>query len=78
MKINVLYDSQGKILSAGVPSPQSYDFRGPRSGPKASEGQYAAELDVPEEHAQMNFAELGDRLRVDVKSKQHKLISKSE
>lgn len=78
MKIHVIYDNQGKIVSAGVPLPQTYDFRAPAFGPKGGEGQYAAELDVPEEHIGLGLTDLVQRLRVEIKGKQHRLVSKGE
>jgi hypothetical protein len=78
MKMHTVYDGQGKIVSAGVPLPPAYDFRGPRFGPQAGTGQHAAELDVPEEHAHLAFHELAERLHVDVKAKPHKLVSKGD
>ena len=76
MKIHVVYDKEGSIVSAGAPLPPAYDFRGPRFGPLPKEGQHAAELEVSEEHATMGFSELAQRLRVDVKSKPHRLALK--
>ncbi len=73
MKIHVVYDKEGNIVSAGAPLPLAYDFRGPRFGAIAKEGQHAAELEVPEEHGTLGFVELAQRLRVDVKTKQHRL-----
>jgi hypothetical protein len=74
MRIHVIYDREGNIVSAGAPLPPAYDFQGPRFGPKAGEGQQAAELEIPEEHTGLGLAEVSERLRVDVKGKQHKLV----
>jgi len=76
MKVHVLYDKQGKIISVGVPLPPSYDFRGPAFGTQAGEGQHSGEFDVPEEHAQSNLAQFADKLKVDVQGRAHKLVSK--
>jgi hypothetical protein len=50
--------------------------RGPRSGAVAGESQHAAEFDVPAEHAGLLLHDLIERLRVDVTSKEHKLVAK--
>jgi hypothetical protein len=78
MKAHVLYDTQGKIISAGFPLPLTFDILSPRFGPKPSEGQYAAILDVPEELGTMDLVELAQRLQVDTKGKPHKLILTSK
>jgi hypothetical protein len=78
MKVHVVYDNEGNIISASVPLPPAYDFRGPRFGPIARQGNHAAELEVPEEHATLGFVELAQRLRVDVKAKQDRLALKAE
>jgi hypothetical protein len=76
MKVHVLYDKQGKVISAGAPLPPSYDLRGPAFGTQPGDGQYSGEFDVPEEHAQLHLAHFADKLRVDVQGKAHKLVSK--
>ncbi len=78
MKIHVVYDKQGNVISAGLPMPTSIDIQAPRSGPEPREGQHAAELEVPEELTRLKVAELGERLQVDTKGKPHKLVSKSK
>lgn len=76
MKVHVLYDKQGNVISVGVPLPVSYDFRGPAFGPKAGEGQHAGEFDVPEEHAQLELSRFAEKLKVDVQGKAHSLVAK--
>jgi len=76
MKVHVLYDKQGNVISVGVPLPLSYDFRGPAFGPKAAEDQHAGEFEVPEEYAMLKLPEFADKLRVDVQAKIHKLVAK--
>jgi hypothetical protein len=78
MKIHVVYDKEGNIISGGVPLPPSYHVLGPRFGPIAKEGQHAAELEVPEEYATLGLHQLAQRLRVDVKTKPHRLALKGE
>ncbi|MBI3659338.1 hypothetical protein HY230_02550 [Candidatus Acetothermia bacterium] len=79
MRIHVLYDSHGNIISLGVPLPPAFDFRGPTFGPRAKEGQqYATELEVPEEHVGLGLIHLAEKLQVDTKGKQLRLISKRE
>ncbi len=77
MKIHVLYDKQGNVISAGLPMPPAIEM-GPNFGPDPKEDQYAAELEVPEELTRTKFHELGERLKVDTKSKPHKLVSMSK
>ncbi len=78
MKIHVLYDKQGNVISTGLPMPPSIDIQAPRSGPEPQEGQHTAELEVPEELTRLKPDELSERLQVDTKSKPHKLVSKSK
>ena len=78
MKMHVVYDKDGNIVSAGIPLPPAYDLRGPRFGSIAREGQHSAELEVPEEHRTMGLVDLAQRLRVNVRAKQHKLTLKGE
>jgi len=77
MKVHVVYDGQGNIISVGVPLPPSYDLRGPGFGPEAQQGQHAAELEVPEEHAGLRLIELAERLQVDTRGRQHRLVAKN-
>ena len=76
MKVHVLYDKQGNIVSLGAPLPVSYDFRGPAFGPQAGEGQQIGELEVPEEHARLGIIQLAEKLKVDVQGRSHKLVAK--
>ena len=76
MRVHVLYDKQGNVISAGVPLPLSHDFRGPAFGPEPGEGQQVAELELPEEYAQTQLIHFADKLKVDVQSKVHKLVAK--
>jgi hypothetical protein len=78
MKLHVVYDKKGNIISGGVPLPPAYDLLGPRSGPIAKEGHHAAELELPEEYATLGLHQLAQRLRVDVETKQHRLVLKGE
>lgn len=73
-KIHVVYDRDGNIAGIGVPLPQRFDFSGPAFGPQAGEGQHAAELEVPSEHAETQLAQLSQRLKVDVSKR--KLVVK--
>jgi hypothetical protein len=76
MKVHVLYDKQGKVVSVGVPLPRTDDFRGPEFGTQPNEGQYAGEFEVPEEHAQTGLVHFADKMKIDVQGKSHKLVSK--
>ena len=73
MKVHVVYDDSGKIISFGVPLPQAYDFRRPTAGPMALKGQQVAELEVPTEAADLGIVELSKRLHVVTKEKPHHL-----
>jgi len=75
MRIHVVYDKNGKIIGGGVAMPEPHG-RGPRSGAVAREGQHAAEFEAPAEHAGLPLHDLIERLRVDVTSKEHKLVAK--
>jgi hypothetical protein len=64
MKVHVVYDEQGAIVSAGVPLPVAYDLRTPDFGVATDDGQYAEELEVPAEYHRLGLAALAERLRV--------------
>jgi len=75
-KIIVLYDSKGKIISAGHMEPASAGPKGapaPRFGVKARTGQKVAELEVPTKHEKLALNELIEKLEVDVKGKEPSL-----
>lgn len=75
MRIHVVYDKNGTIIGGGVGTHEP-SGRAPRSGPVAHEGQHAAELEVPAEHAGLTLHDLVERLRVDVTGKEHRLVIK--
>ena len=75
MRLHVVYDKNGKIIGGGVVMPEPYG-RGPRFGVLAHEGQHAAEFEVPAENSALPLHDLIERLRVDVTSKEHKLVAK--
>jgi len=77
--LQVLYDRQGAILSATfVPRPASNAGARPvpRTGviPDTKAGQQVAELQVPNELAELQLHELAEQLHVDISSKQPKLV----
>jgi hypothetical protein len=74
MRIHVLYDQQGNIISAGVPLPVGFDLRGPAFGPQAGDNQSAGEFEVPEDQARQGLVKVIDKLKVDVRGK--KLVAK--
>jgi hypothetical protein len=76
MRLHVLYDGQGNIISAGVPRPLDFDSRGPMFGPQAGDGQYASEFEVPDDQAQRGLVNVIDKLKVDVQGQSHKLVAK--
>jgi hypothetical protein len=71
MKVHVIYDSQGNIISLGAQLPPAPTF-----GPQAKEGQHGAELEVPAEHAALGLIELAEKMQVDTKGHQPRLIAK--
>jgi hypothetical protein len=73
MKVHVVYDKDGQIISLGVPLPQAYDFSGPKSGAHAMPGQQVAELEIPAEASDLGIIELSKRLHVLTKEKPHRL-----
>ena len=76
MKVHVVYDAQGAIISMGVPGPLGPDLRGPVFGAQASNGQHVAELEVPAEHSHLTLLELANRLQVNVSARPHTLGAK--
>jgi len=76
MKVHVVYDAMGEVISLGVPLPPAYDFSGPRSGPLALADQHVAELELPPELADVGIVDLSQRLHVDTKQKPHRLAAK--
>jgi hypothetical protein len=70
MKVFVVYDDNGQIISLAEKG-WTVDPRGPKSAPgRMMEGQRAAEVDVPEEHADRSLLELHQLLQVDPATKQ--------
>ena len=69
-KVHVLYDKSGNILSVGVPAPRTDDFRGPMFGAQPGEGQHAADLEVPPDHADVALQDFSQKLKVDVTKRQ--------
>lgn len=67
MKVQVVHDAKGAIISIGVPTPVSADFRGPDGGPTAGQGQHVGEYEVPTTHTHLRLHELAEKLQVDVK-----------
>jgi hypothetical protein len=76
MKVHVVYDAQGNVVSMGVPAPLGPDFRGPVFGAQAGSGQHVAELEVPPEQSHLTLVQLAENLQVDVKTRPHKLSAK--
>ncbi len=79
MKIRVVYDQQGNVITAGYiddSTPQAYDALAQRFGPEPGQGQSAAELEVPAEYAQRDFVSMMQGLQVDVQAKQPALVPK--
>jgi hypothetical protein len=78
MRLHLVYDKNGKILGGGLASAQPgvHGFRNPGSGPDAGDDQHVGEFDVPAEHRTLALHDLAERLQVDVRSRDHKLVSK--
>jgi len=73
MKYHLVYDEQGNIISVGhldMPVPQALDAMAPNFGPMAMAGQSVAEIEVPEEYAKLDMAEMISLLRVSVPTSQ--------
>jgi hypothetical protein len=64
MRLYVVHQSDGQILAAAVAPGEGTDALEARPYP-ISPDHFAAEVDVPEEHAQMAFDELCVRFNVD-------------
>jgi hypothetical protein len=77
MKINIVYDGQGNILSVNTLMPVSADPRAPRYGVHLAKDQSAAEIDIPAAYAQWGLADIGERLRVSTAGGTPTLIPKS-
>jgi hypothetical protein len=72
MKVHVLYDKSGNIISAGYldrPTPETYDHMAPRFGPEAREGQQVAELELPDDYIKLGPSDLIQRLQGDLQAK---------
>jgi hypothetical protein len=78
MKVNVVYDNEGNIISVNTLMPASTDANAPRYGVVLGKGQVAAEVDVPAAYAQWGLADIGGRLRVDAASGAPTLVSKNK
>jgi hypothetical protein len=76
MKVHVVYDAQGAIISMGVPGPLGPDLRGPIFGAQATTGQHVAELEVPAEQSHLTLLDLADKLQVNVRTRPHTLSAK--
>ena len=76
MKVHVVYDAQGAIISMGVPGPLGPDLRGPVFGVQAMTGQHMAELEVPAEQSHLTLSDLADKLQVNVRARPHTLSAK--
>ena len=79
MKLHVVYDWQGNIIAAGyqdLSAPQAAGLPTPRFGSVAMSNQKVAECDVPAEYVQFDLKDIIERLQVDVRSSQPRLISK--
>jgi hypothetical protein len=64
MKINVVYDNDGRILAASLDSGQ---YLGPK--PISAPGEHAAEIDVPPALGETSLEEICVGFRVDPKTK---------
>lgn len=70
MRLHVLHDRTGRILAAvRLDSPSSAPKATGTIRPVPRKGQLSAELDVPPEHANLEFVEVCRALRVDTKTR---------
>jgi|HubBroStandDraft_3_1064219.scaffolds.fasta_scaffold281085_3 hypothetical protein len=66
MKLHILDDRDGRILAAAQVKSEA---SGPTPRPVAREGQTAIELEVPQEHCNLDLHTICRTLRVDTKLK---------
>jgi hypothetical protein len=80
MRIHIVYDKTGAIVGGGVGFSElaTSDLRIPRSGPMAREGHQAGEFDVPAELHGSTLRDIVDRLHVDIRGKEHRLVTKGK
>jgi hypothetical protein len=67
MKLHVVYDGKGKIVAA-VRLDADHPTKHPNFGqlrPVVKPGHHSADLDVPEEHAHLTFADVCRKLKVE-------------
>jgi hypothetical protein len=73
MKVLVLHDKKGKILSVTESPTAGPDQNSSR--PIAMKGQAVTELDVPEEYSDLSIKGIHERLRVDVRARQPRFVA---
>lgn len=66
MKIHVVYDDRGKIISINTLMPASLDPRSPQFGVDLKKGQHSADLEVPEKYSGWGLVDIGERLQVNI------------
>lgn len=76
MRIHVIYDKNGAIVGGGASVSLPRNLRGPRSAPEDGGGHSIGEFEVPAEHSDLSLHDLVERIRVDVRSKEHRLVAK--
>jgi hypothetical protein len=64
MRCHVIYDQEGKIVALASAAARELNYSRLSSMPAPTADQQAAELDVPEEHANLPLRELLERLEV--------------
>ena len=74
MNLLVTFDSEGNILAIAPLPPQP--ARGRLPTPRLLEGQFATELEVPEEHTRLGLLDLHKQFRVDNKGEKPRLVAK--
>lgn len=76
MKVHVIYDKNGTIVGGGLGGLAPSDRRAPRSGPQEGGGHHFGHFEIPNELSELAFHDLVDRIRVDVKTKEHRLVTR--
>ncbi|MFD9816940.1 hypothetical protein [Streptomyces sp. NPDC059080] len=73
MRVHVAYERDGLIVALTDVGDQG---GGISAHPLPMDGREVAEVDVPDEHANLSLSELAKRLRVDVEATQPRLVGK--
>lgn len=67
MKLHVVHDEEGRITAASVPERGPYGSPIPRPLPGSRDTE--AQLDIPDQHVQLELRELLDQVTIDPQSR---------